>query len=44
MNSMSHKINTKESIKIKVTDEATRKILEKIIEQFGYLNKGKCFS
>ena len=41
---MSHEINTKESIKIKVTDEATRKILENIIEQFGYLNKGKCFS
>ena len=37
---MSHEINTKESIKIMVTDEATRKILDELIEQFRHLNRG----
>ncbi len=38
---MSYEINTKESIKIKVTDKKTREILDKIIEQFRCLNRGK---
>ena len=37
---MSYEITTKESIKIKVTDEKTRAILNKIIEQFRCLNRG----
>ena len=38
---MSYEITTKESIKIKVTDEKTRAILKKIIEQFRCLNRGE---
>lgn len=38
---MSYEISTKESIKIKVTDEKTRVILKKIIEQFRCLNRGE---
>lgn len=37
---MSYEITTKESIKIKVTDEKTRKILDELIEQFRCLNRG----
>lgn len=38
---MSYEITTKESIKIKVTDEKTRKILDELIEQFRCLNRGE---
>ena len=37
---MSYEITTKESFKIKVTDEKTRAILNKIIEKFRCLNRG----
>lgn len=41
---MSHEISTKETIKIKVIDEASRTILDKIIERFNCLNRGDCIS
>lgn len=41
---MSHMIFTKETIKIKVVDEETYAILNKIIERFHCLNRGDCIS